>query len=274
MVWDSSRNRAVVFGGMNANMQEFSDTWEFTGTAWTQVNGATHPSARTYTMMAYDPVRQRAVLFGGKVGLTYLDDTWEYDVATSTWTIRMPTVAPPARAFASMTFDPVTNEVLLFGGTDLINSASPPVFEDTWSWNGTRWQLRSTTGPYGRYAHSMATDFARSRVVLFGGFDGNDTWEWNGSTWSQRFASNVNLDPVKRAHGMLAWNGARQRVVLFGGYGFGLEDTWEWTGTTWVLAESIGPPVRVSAGFAGGAGSVLFGGSDVAPRNDTWVLGN
>ena len=51
-------------------------------------------------------------------------------------------------------------------------------------------QIHPSTAPAGRQGHAMAYDFARSRVVLFGGANGGgslaDTWEWDGTNWSRR----------------------------------------------------------------------------------------
>lgn len=90
--------------------------------------------------------------------------------------------------------------------------------------------------------------------MLFGGFSSaghvGDTWEWDGATWSNRApiygdtwlwdgatqsnpAPAVNPGPLV-GHRM-AFDGARERVVLFGGSGATLsEATWEWDGTSWV----------------------------------------
>jgi hypothetical protein len=51
-------------------------------TGWVSENPAGHPGARYMTAMAYDPVRQVTVLFGGGVGNAVLADTWEYHQST------------------------------------------------------------------------------------------------------------------------------------------------------------------------------------------------
>ena len=76
------------------------------------------------------------------------------------------------------------------------------------------------------------------RVVLFGGVDGStsshsqDTWEWDGATWIERTPASA-APPSARMHAM-AYDSARRRVVLFGGYASAaLGDTWEWDGSAW-----------------------------------------
>jgi hypothetical protein len=68
-------------------------------------------------------------------------------------------------------------------------------------------------------------------VILFGGAVGsqgpaNDTWQWDGKHWAQR----GDFGPQPREITAMAYDGARGRVVLFGGYvspSSFFTDTWE-----------------------------------------------
>jgi hypothetical protein len=116
--------------------------------------------------------------------------------------------------------------------------------------------------------------------VLFGGFDGtnslNDTWEWDGQNWKQ--CSPTTSPPARSSHGM-AYDAARQRVVLFGGHQGGvsyLKDTWEWDGQNWNQCKpATSPPARgghpMACDLARGS-VVMFGGWDQASLfNRTWT---
>jgi hypothetical protein len=97
----------------------------------------------------------------------------------------------------------------------------------------------------------MAYDSARARVVLFGGADLqlaagplNDTWEWDGQIWIQV----SDIGPSPRTLHAMAYDSARQRLVLFGGLLPGAEDqlktfgdTWEWNGEYWTQVSDTGP---------------------------------
>jgi len=76
-----------------------------------------------------------------------------------------------------MVYDSARGRVVLFGGY-----GSPPVFGDTWEWDGSNWVERTpATSPTDRYGHEMVYDHARGRVVLFGGVyvdTLNDMWEY------------------------------------------------------------------------------------------------
>ncbi|MBW2993732.1 hypothetical protein KY317_04120 [Candidatus Woesearchaeota archaeon] len=80
MVYDSSRNVVVLFGGESSQGCDFNnETWEYNGTDWTQVYPDNAPSARGQIAMAYDSAREKTVLFGGQVGVyDFLNETWEY----------------------------------------------------------------------------------------------------------------------------------------------------------------------------------------------------
>ncbi|MCL5098587.1 MAG: hypothetical protein M1608_13870, partial [Candidatus Omnitrophica bacterium] len=81
---------------------------------------------------------------------------------------------------------------------------------------------------------------------------------------------------ARRGHAM-AYDSARNRVVLFGGYGPKtlMGDTWEWDGSTWTQVATEGPSARAFTAMAYDSRihlTVLFGGSDAkSPQNDTWT---
>jgi hypothetical protein len=77
----------------------------------------------------------------------------------------------------------------------------------------------------------------------------------------------------------MTYDGARHRVVMFGGAGAAgaLGDTWTWDGTGWTLLQpAASPPARSDAAMAYDAADrevVLFGGSDAIgdALGDTWT---
>jgi hypothetical protein len=77
MAFDAVPGNTVMFGG-NTGGPQLDDTWQWNGTAWTQMGGPAGPGARDQVAMAYDTARARVVLFGGSAGGTALAETWEY----------------------------------------------------------------------------------------------------------------------------------------------------------------------------------------------------
>jgi hypothetical protein len=81
------------------------------------------------------------------------------------------------------------------------------------------------------------------KAVFFGGVassgptglqGSNETWTWDGANWRQLHPLN---SPPARFNAGLAYDAARQVLVLFGGgansSGEFLRDTWTWDGTNW-----------------------------------------
>jgi IPT/TIG domain/Galactose oxidase, central domain len=190
------------------------------------------------------------------------------------WTNLAPSTPPlsPTRSAASMTFDPATNQLILFGGTN--NSAYS---NRTYNWNGTTWiQLTPATSPAARSYASMNFDATTRQLILFGGFgSGNtfgDTWNWNGTNWIQLTPTNF---PSARQSAVMAFSQSTRQLILFGGYnGSFLGDTWSWDGTDWTqLFPTNSPSARFNASMAYDEGTgqlILFGGLSSSVLGDTW----
>ncbi len=120
LAYDSTRSKVVLFGGLTTTEQ--NDTWEWNGTAWTQVCmaapcNAALPPARQRHSLTYDSVRGKTVLFGGSdVSGNTLGDTWEWDGATWTNTVANTAAAPGGRYDAGFAFDATNRECVLFSG--------------------------------------------------------------------------------------------------------------------------------------------------------------
>jgi len=117
-------------------------------------------------------------IYGGYFYLTQ-SGTWS---ASSKAPLR-----PSPRDSHAMTYDPVQEKVLLFGG---YSSDDASDVKDTWAWNGKKWAKVGSAGPSPRASAAMASDTLRKRIVLFGGGQDeetkfSDTWEWDGKTWKQ-----------------------------------------------------------------------------------------
>lgn len=127
--------------------------------------------------------------------------------------------APPARYGAALGYDPVSKDLILFGGATVANQAHPPVsslLDDTWAWNGQTWQqLHPGTSPPALYGAEPVVDPTRGQLLLLGGSGQTDSsgllllqqgaWTWDGQTWAhagdnplQMPFPAVGADPVSR----------------------------------------------------------------------------
>ncbi len=272
--YDSVRRKVVLFGGQDVNGNFLNDVWEWDGAAktWTNVTPTSGPVPlpRSSFGMAYDPNRQKVVIYGGNVSTAYSNvgiagDTWEWDGATQTWTLATgaTSIVSVGLWASQMAYDPNLKQVILFGGQPYWDY---PQNGGTYAWDGTTWNLITTSGPSGRIYPAMTTDLGRSKVVLFGGNSGfgnyislGDTWEWDGTAWTQ-VAVNA-TSPSPRYGTGLAYDASRQVNVLFGGTNNPL-DTWEWNGTNWTLRSASGSPSTdwsMMAFDSGNSKLVIFG---------------
>jgi hypothetical protein len=159
------------------------------------------------------------------------------------------------------------------------NAPSPelPVFSINNVCGGlNQWTERYWEGPSERLNYGLVHDSQNEVTVLFGGSkDGvymNDTWLWDGSRWTRVFPEH---SPSTRDAMGMAYDEARERVVLFGGRRpTWLNDTWEWDGVDWTQVATTGPEPRSSMGFAYDPNlqvCVVYGGNCPTGRLDnTW----
>jgi hypothetical protein len=160
--------------------------------------------------------------------------------------------SPGARYGHEMVYDEARDVTVLFGGFG--QDGIPK--NDTWLWDGETWKLAATDGPSPRKWPAAAYDSRRNVVVLHGGREGegrsgsslDDTWIWDGRNWMEIQGAG----PTPRDHHRAAYDKARDRVILFGGWnGESLErDTWEWDGSQWERVAVTGPSPRAPFGLS------------------------
>jgi len=152
-------------------------------------------------------------------------------------------VGPGPRYSSSLAFDDARGKLVMFGG-----SSKGKFMNDTWEWDGVKWEMKGEGGPSPRNSPAMTYDSKRKTIILFGGDAGGwdnkrsfgDTWEWNGSEWKLLSTEG----PPARTNHTLAYDKERDRVVLFGGMDSGetMEDLWEWDGKKWTQIMAAGGP--------------------------------
>jgi hypothetical protein len=264
-------------------------TWEGTltisGSAetmqWQQVYPKHIPAVRTGESMAWDPVNQQVLMYGGYSGSTALNDTWLYSHANLDWSMLAPANTPTGntggnsnvtgRTDYGMVTDTALNEVVIFGGwSGSTSGTNPYILNDTWAWNGNTWTALAATAPTppagspyfsARYNPGLAYDPINQELLLYGGFPGL------GNSY---VGGNPNLDPGTYALTDAAQSGGGWSYLLSGP---------EVTGTT------VGPGRRApslawanSTSAGGNTEVVMFGGGTATNPtgtgsyvNDTWV---
>ena len=130
MAYDAARQTTVLFGGLTPTGGILADTWLWNGSDWIQQAPLSSPSQRSGASMVYDSAHQQTLLFGGVAsGESSADaETWVWD--GTNWTERTAYISPSARFGYAMTFDPVHQQPVLFGGEDHNTNLQ----SDTWEW--------------------------------------------------------------------------------------------------------------------------------------------
>jgi hypothetical protein len=256
------RNRVQAWPGGGTH-------WEWDGASWLPVDSPQFPpSGAFFAAPVHDTLRNRVVLYQGSTA----QQVWEWD--GTTWANQSPVPKPPRRKHLGMAFHTSTQRVVLFGG---VNIFGQPI-ADTWRWNGANWlQLTPAASPPGRYAMGLVEHTSRGELVLFGGLGASgpspagDTWVFDGATWAQRTPA---TSPSARFGHGLAYDRARDRVVLFGGW-MGANgnsgSTFEWDGIDWVqrtLAQSPSPRTWPAMTYDEARQRIVLFGA--AGHGDTW----
>lgn len=190
MYYDSNAQRVILFGGYKDLPPHFNDMWEYnySDNSWTELNPSSNPSSRYGSKMVYDPINQRAILFGGRA-TSIMDDTWIYSYGNNTWTELNVIIKPDTRYWHGMVYDSNNHEVIVFGGRQ--DGAPGDALEDTWLFNPltNEWtEVLPLIHPSNRMDFSIAYDNNNQMVILFGGYRFQDSTL--GDTWAYAYDSN------------------------------------------------------------------------------------
>lgn len=253
-VYDTRRQRIILYGGIGNKGDFHGDTWEWDGKRWLQMTD-TSVGARDHHAMAYDEARGKTVLFGGINRRGSSRETWEWPSETwewdgSRWT-QLAVPGPGARVASRMVYDSKRKQVILFGG----GGKDGKRYNDTWAWDGKNWQKISDVGPPASGGHAMTFD-RRAGVILlylYGGTSeaeqSEDLWQWDGRRWTEIKVTGPK--PSKRIGAGMAYDAANGKTILYGGLEASSNalprearkfptDTWEWDGRSWHSASMTG----------------------------------
>lgn len=131
---------------------------------------------------------------------------------------------PPARRDHAMVYDSDRNKVILIGGID--SDESGDALKDVWEWDVATRAWTDVTPNVGGlvdgiFEHAMAYDAARKRVVITGGRadtgddPSSETLEYDPAARVFYVGQDMGLGRARHA---MAYDAARQRIVVFGGH--------------------------------------------------------
>ncbi|MEQ8274611.1 MAG: kelch repeat-containing protein [Deltaproteobacteria bacterium] len=241
MAYDSTHGRTLMCGGWLPRYPPgvtviHEDCWYWDGYAWTP--GPDMPGRRWLHDMVYDPVAQRFVVHGGRLGeaqnYAYIGSVLYGDGAR--WT-KATTTAKPDMSNHRIFWDPVTTSVFAYG---LV-----PFKYDFWRWDPVSAGLEPVPSggvrPPERLDHAMAYDEDAGAALLFGGTSSYPDFEQHRDTWGFKDGAWIDMTPSQRGPSTrsghaLAYDARRGVTVLFGGIdraGTLRADVWSWNGFQW-----------------------------------------
>jgi len=293
VVYDPVRDRLLVFGG-SVGATRFNDLWALSlagSPQWTLLSSGGLVPARQEHVTVYDAAHDRLVIFGGIDAAQHvLSDCWALSLSgPGTWTpLGTGADGPSARQSACGVYDPVRDQLIVFGGAD----SSGTLQSDTWALplgaGGTWAKLPLASGePAPLERAAAAYDPGQDQMVVYGGrtasglqdlvltlsLAGTATWNIPASSTPRPAArewTSAIVDPV------------RDQLVVYGGgttaptsdvLSFALSGTHPWTAFT---STAVPPPFRAAAMVRDPVRNrmLVFGGLDPsnAANNSVWSL--
>lgn len=251
MVYDSVRERFVLFGGRTDDELPLADTatlaWEGDLREWSRSVAPDGPSARYGHAMVFLVGRGVTMLIGGRTE----DGAWSNEVWLFDDDWRDGPEGPPALVFPEAAYD-LVRDVVVVHGTDV--SGAPR----TWEFSEVSgWHEPSSDGP-AMIGHVLVYDPSEDRTVLYGGEDPQSgqplddrLWVWDGNTWTVVASFDTAVRPpllsfaagtyLPSEESVLVWGGAVLRSHRPGGY---TNETWALRGNAWTIAATqheLGP---------------------------------
>lgn len=262
---DSKRKRLVIFGGLvpahPITWEASVEVWELSLVAphtWRQLHpqGAAPPERWAHSA-AYDPVRDRMIVFGGQHRYGFRADTWELSFAPELRWVQLETGTPDpgARKGHSTVYDPIEDRLIVFGGET--NEQQRP--GDTWSLaldGPARWTLTRHVGqvPGVRTEFGALFHAGLEGMVVLGGILG--TGHAYGDAWMLNLVGEPSWRPMRPAGGPLTggsmsfvYDPRRDAVEAFG-----FDDHWtlSWASPTRVVNVAAGPVSPAGRSASGG----------------------
>jgi hypothetical protein len=234
--------------------------------------------------VAYDPVRQRVLVFGGRTYYDISNAVYTLDLSGGNkgkWTTLSTSGTGPAPLYQhSAIYDEVNDRMIVYGGRgyyDLSGSVWSLSFAS--SENGTWAQLNpSGTAPAARARHAAMYDPIDNAMVVFGGevyYDlSTETWTLDLNTangaWKLRNPGTTSGAPGARTGAGVTYDTANDRMLMVGGDGFyeRYGDVWGfdlatfgWTKLSPSGSNPMPPTANAVVGFfSAGKEMLVFGG--------------
>ena len=250
-VWDSHKQRILLFGGETNPKFEIWDTlWSFSPEKgkWSELKPEQkRPARRAYYAACFDTKRNGMWLHGG-FNPKFLDDLWFFDSEKETWKqIDVKGAKPSPRDGHDLYYNPKTDQLILLGG--LLDFAKFQLSDELWVYDiGKNSWSKKTSGPSARVLYCGCLDVKEQRLYICGGF-GKGGEAVSGELWSYDIAKD-RWDSAKEkrpnfAAGRMVFVPEPDRLLIFGGADSHTEVWYDLKTAKWSAADKPAPaPAR------------------------------
>ncbi len=249
MVYDSTTQQLIIFGGQEPDgITDLNDVWLATTTldpdtlTWSALlPTGNKPAARYGQVATYDSVNRIMTIFGGAEGAPgpCANDVWTLDGANGqgapTWLSQTPSgTSPRARTLHTGVYDPGSNTLTVFGGSDCNSN----FFNDVWVLSNANgeggtptWMQLTPTGtpPAARESSASIYDSVNRIMTIYGGDAGiaapfGDVWTLSNANggggtpvWTQLSPTAVAGSPGARTGHTAIYDSANNVMNIFAG---------------------------------------------------------
>jgi hypothetical protein len=215
-IYDPIRRRMIIYGGTDGANGFLGDVWALSlagPPAWAPLTPAgPTPTPRINHTAIYDPLRDRMIVFGGRVPPPYLpDDLWALSLdGPATWSELTASGSQPLGTLGhTAIYDPIMDRMIVYGGNGI----------DVWSLSlggPLTWTKLAPAGTAPNVSHHTAIYDPRRQQMI--NTTGEGTWILSLSTtptWSTLDA--VGVEPSSRGNAASIYDPISDQLLLFGG---------------------------------------------------------
>jgi hypothetical protein len=215
--WATQMEKMIVHGGKaysGATAKTLNDTWHFVPSSETWSQETDGPKKRYSHTLVWDPIHQRALVFGGYADGVVSKELWWYEPIGSTW--QQKASASVGLYEHTAVWADSLDLMLVYGGLKSGGLSSKDLWAydpkiDSWS------QLKNGGTP--RSGHAAVWDDDNEWLIVVGGHEGatdyNDTWIYESSTNSWR--KGKDMPAIGRTGLSMAWDLDNGMALAYGG---------------------------------------------------------
>jgi hypothetical protein len=187
MAYDTTNDVVILYGGFDEDGVDSDQTWQFDCSTreWAELEPTSYPMARYAHAMVYDESINKIVMCCGNTIEGTKDETWTFDISTTTWTLVDTNGDPGQLKLPHITYDSINQKCIIFGGQIGQNFVDDTLIYDaqTETWSDANPDL----SPPDRILGELAFDSRFGISILFGGKSSEntlfaDTWAYNYTT--------------------------------------------------------------------------------------------